>query len=126
MFATTLDHFHLRSLDPDAAADFYVDLLGLQRVDRLETPDSLRVILAAGPLRLFIERALPETGPAAPTPNRGYEHLGLRVEDLDAAVAALKAKGVVFTMDPKVMGPTLKIAFLRGPDDVLIELLQRG
>ena len=37
MFDATFDHLHLRSLDPDAAARFYVDNLGASLADRLET-----------------------------------------------------------------------------------------
>jgi hypothetical protein len=40
-------------------------------------------------------------------------------------VAELKARGAVFTMEPKLLRPGLRIAFLTGPEDVSIELLQR-
>ena len=48
------------------------------------------------------------------------------VPDLDAAAAALKAKGVEFTLEPKQARPGLRIAFVRGPQGISIELLQRG
>ena len=121
----SLDHLHLRSLDPDAAGRFYVERLGFAPADRVEMADTLRVIVALGSLRLFIERVPEGTLPAATPPHRGLEHLGLRVEDLDAAFAELKGAGVVFTMEPKQQRPGLRIAFLRGPDDVSIELLER-
>ena len=39
---------------------------------------------------------------------------------------ALKAKGVAFTMEPTTIRPGVRIAFLRAPENVSIELLQRG
>ena len=126
MFGIALDHLHLRSLDPDAAGRFYVDHLGATLADRVETGDSLRVVLSLAGVRLFIERAPAGMRAAADAPHRGLEHIGLKVDDLAAAAAALKAKGVAFTREPEEVRPGLRIAFIRGPDDVSIELLQRG
>ena len=50
----------------------------------------------------------------------------MTVENLDTAVSELKAKGVSFTMDPKEIRPGVKIAFLTAPQNVSIELIQRG
>ena len=125
MFEASFDHLHLRSLDPDAAGRFYVERLGATLSDRIEGPESLRVIVAFPGLRIFIERA-PETTPAGGTmPHRGLEHFGLRVPNIEAAVAELEAAGVEFTMPITSRGPALRIAFLRGPDGVSIELLER-
>ena len=66
------------------------------------------------------------TGDAPHAPHLGLEHIGLAVQDIDAVVAALKAKGVVFTMEPTTIRPGVRIAFLRGPEDVSIELLERS
>lgn len=121
----SLDHLHLRSPDPDAAARFYVESLGATPTDRIETPEMLRVIVALGGARLFIERVPADTRPGAEAPHLGLEHIGLTVPDLDEAAATLRAKGVVFTMEPKSPRPGLRIAFIRGPDGVPIELLER-
>ena len=45
---------------------------------------------------------------------------------IDAAVTALKAKGAAFTMEPTTIRPGVRIAFLRGPQNVSIELLERS
>ena len=125
MVEVLLDHLHLRSLDPDAAGRFYVDNLGATLVDRIEGPDSLRVVVSLAGLRLFLERVGSDMPPSAKPPHRGLEHIGFKVADLDAAAAALRDKGIVFTLEPKDMKPGLRIAFIRGPDDVSIELLER-
>jgi catechol 2,3-dioxygenase-like lactoylglutathione lyase family enzyme len=119
------DHAHLRSPDPDAAARFYVEVLGGTRRARDETPESLRVTVDLGGLALFIDRLRPERdGPPEP-PFRGLEHLGFAVDDVDAAIAAAEALGAVVSVRPHSPKPGLRIAFLTGPDGVRIELLRR-
>jgi predicted enzyme related to lactoylglutathione lyase len=46
------------------------------------------------------------------------------VKEIDAVVAELKAKGAQFTMEPTTIRPGVRIAFLRGPEGVAIELLE--
>ena len=53
-------------------------------------------------------------------------HFGLSVKEIDAVVAELKAKGAQFTMEPTTIRPGVRIAFLRGPEGVSIELLDRS
>ena len=126
-FDVAFDHCHMKSLDPDAAGQFYVDMLGATLVSRAETAAGvLRVSLKLAGLDLFIDRAPPDTPPCRPRPFLGLEHVGLTVADLDGAAAELKAKGVVFTLEPVDFRPGLRIAFIQGPDGVEIELLQRS
>ena len=120
-----LDHVHLRSTDAVAAAAFYVDALGARETGREGGNAVTRMVLDLGGLTLFIEQA-PELGPGATPPHRGLEHIGLRVDDLDAAMADLERRGVTIAMGIKEMRPGLRIAFIDGPDAVRIELLQRG
>ena len=125
MLQASFDHIHLRSLDPDAAAQFYVERLGATLADRIETADSLRTVIAFPGLRIFIDR-VPAGSPAGATPpHRGLEHFGLQVPDIDFAAAELMAAGVEFTMPVTELRQNLRIAFLRGPDGVSIELLER-
>jgi catechol 2,3-dioxygenase-like lactoylglutathione lyase family enzyme len=53
----------------------------------------------------------------------GYHHVGLRVEDLEAVHKDLSEKGYCFTVPPFEAGYA-KAAFFKGPDDILIELIQ--
>ncbi len=120
------DHIHLRSPDAEAAAGFYVSHLGAEIRDRVMNGDALRVIMNLGGTTVFVEQ-VPAGTPAAPVPpHQGIEHVGLQVSDLPATAAALKAKGVRFTMEPKQLRPGLMIAFIAAPDGVIVELLQRG
>jgi catechol 2,3-dioxygenase-like lactoylglutathione lyase family enzyme len=122
----TVDHIHLRSPDPDAAARFYVEMLQATVADRLEGPDSLRVVVDLAGLKLFIERVPPGTATVPPPPFQGLEHLGLAVANIDAVAAELKAKGVEFTLEPTSPKPGIRIAFFKAPDGVRIEILERS
>jgi hypothetical protein len=54
----------------------------------------------------------------------GYNHIGLEVEDIKAAFTNLSAQGYSFFMSPTDI-PGLRIAFFSGPEDIVIELVQR-
>ena len=121
-----IDHVHLRSVDPEAAAKFYIDMLGAAHVSRMETPTTLRVTVNLAGLLLFIERVPAGThGPLKP-PALGVEHIGLAVADLDAAAAELMAKGVEFSLAPTSPRPGVKIAFIKAPDGAQVEVLERA
>ena len=55
----------------------------------------------------------------------GLDHFGLRVDDMDAAVAELKRRGAHFSVEPRTIRPGVRIAFVQAPDNVRIELLER-
>jgi catechol 2,3-dioxygenase-like lactoylglutathione lyase family enzyme len=55
----------------------------------------------------------------------GLEHFGLTVDNLDAAVTELRAKGAEITVGPLMRNPGLYLAFVRGPEGVMVELVQR-
>lgn len=123
----TFEHIHLRSPDPEATAAFYETMFGAE-VIRSVVGGAPRIDLKLGGMDVFIAPAAPGSDVAAAPghPHLGLDHIGLHVREIDAVVAALKAKGAVFTMEPNTIRPGLRIAFLRGPEDVSIELLERS
>ncbi len=122
MSAFTFDHIHLRSPDPEATARFYQNVFG---ATLKHGPH--RIDIHLGGQVLFVSPVNDDaTGEAPSAPYRGLEHIGLAVTDIDAVVAEMKAKGVTFTMEPTTIRPGVRIAFLRGPENVSIELLERS
>lgn len=121
----TWDHIHLRSPDPRATAAFFVEMFGAAQTGEVMNGDKLRVVLKLDGMPLFIEEVPADTAAPPTPPFLGYEHIGLRVPDIEAEAARLKAKGVTFVMEPKEMSPVLKIAFIEGPEKIRIELLER-
>ena len=59
----------------------------------------------------------------APTRGRVVDHIGFAVDNLDVAMTQLKAVGVKVTAEPRAAGP-IKFAFIEGPDQVAIELIE--
>jgi catechol 2,3-dioxygenase-like lactoylglutathione lyase family enzyme len=127
MATYTWEHIHLRSPDPEATAQWYHDKLGAEIVRTPQQDGSTRIDLDLTGQKIFIAKADPASIGAPPQiPYMGLEHFGLTVPDMDAAVAELKGKGVSFTMEPRSIRPGVKIAFLTAPQNVSIELIQRG
>src|SRR5215475_8184030 len=116
MVKYTWDHIHLRTANPEATAQWYERMLGAE-VIRTMQQGKPRIDLKLGGANIFI---------APVAPYQGLDHFGLTVSGIDAVVAELKAKGVEFTRDPTTVRPGVRVAFLRAPEGVSIELLDRN
>lgn len=122
----TFDHIHLRSPGPEATAVFYERMFGAE-VLRSTQQGEPRVDIRLGGQIIFIAPIKGDnTAPPPSMPYRGLEHIGLAVTGLDQVVAELKAKGAEFTMEPTSIRPGIRICFVRGPENVAIELLERS
>jgi catechol 2,3-dioxygenase-like lactoylglutathione lyase family enzyme len=123
----TYDHIHLRTRDPQATIQYYHDMFDAELVEYTQSNGQPRVDLNLNGLTIFIAAVAPEAElPTAPSePYIGLDHLGLRVDNLDEAAAELKRRGATFIVEPKTIRPGVRIAFVQGPDDVRIELLER-
>jgi len=118
----TWDHVHIRTPDPEVTAKWFADTLGAEIV---RTPVRLDVRL--GSANIFLAPVTAGDGVNAPpaTPYQGLDHFGLAVKDIDDVAAHLKAKGVEFTKEPHTIRPGVRICFIRGPQGISIELLER-
>ena len=124
MSALTFDHIHLRCPDPEATAAWFEAMLGAAVIRSVQQGQP-RVDLTLGGIDIFL---LPEgVGAAAPpsAPHLGIDHFGFAVTGLNEYVARLKAKGVTFTMEPNEPRPGIRICFIRGPENISIEILER-
>ena len=123
----TWDHIRLCSPNPEATAAFYERMFGAE-VIRTMQQGKPRIDLKVGGANVFILPVVPgdKTNPPPTSPYQGLDHFGLSVTGIDAVVADLKAKGAEFTMEPNNIRPGIRIAFLRGPEGVSIELLERS
>ena len=126
MVTYSYDHIHLRSREPMDTARYFNQMFGAEIKESIQSDGQSRVDIDINGLIIFIAKA-EESTPAAPVdPYVGLDHFGRRVENLAAAAADLKAKGAEFSMEPKDLRPGLRIAFVRAPGDVRIELLERN
>ena len=123
----TWDHIHLRTTNPEAMAQWFEKMLGAE-VKRSMQQGKERIDLKLGGANIFIAPIGDgDNVNAAPKiPYRGLDHFGLAVSGIDEIAAGLKAKGVEFTKEPTTVRPGVRICFIRGPEGVSIELLDRS
>ena len=126
MSTFTYDHIHLRSPDPEKTAQYYQRMFGAEII-RTVQEGKPRIDMKIGGQNVFIApvAASSKVNPPPVTPYQGLDHFGLRVTDIDTVYADLKAKGAEFTMELNSPRPGVKICFIRGPEGVSIEVLER-
>jgi len=120
-------HLHLVSRDPLATARYYHKMFGARVIESLTPEGKPRIDLDLNGLPIYIVQPAPgENLPSSP-PGRyiGLDHFGLLVKNMDEAVADLKSKGADFAAEPVTVRPGLRIAFIRGPENVRIETAER-
>ncbi len=123
------DHIHLFSPDPLEAAKFYERMFNAKVVNTAKLSGGrTSVELSINGMTIIIVNPQAPPEPASTPPGTGYGlmHFGLKTDNIEAAVADLKAKGVKFRDEIREVRPGFKICFLWAPDNVLIELLERG
>ncbi|HTW51388.1 MAG TPA: VOC family protein, partial [Stellaceae bacterium] len=106
---------------------WYAKMFGAEIVRSVMTSGIERTDIKLAGVNHFIAK-VPDSAELAEKPESsfvGLDHIGLRVNGIDAVCDALKAKGAEFTVEPKTIRPGVRIAFVRGPQNVLIELLDR-
>ncbi len=126
-----INHVHIRSSDPHASASWYEKHFGARIIsDREIMPGTITVSMdVGGPVRLNISSkpdGSPDTRAVAELNRLGLEHFGFDVEDLEAELDKLEKAAVRIVLPlTEVVGGT-RLAYIEGPDDVLIELVQRA
>ena len=118
-------HVMVRVLDLEASMRFY-GLLGLREIRRWENEAgrfTLIFMAAPGQDEVPVELTFNWDGDTGlPSDGRHFGHLAFEVDDIYAMCAHLQANGVVINRPPR----DGHMAFVRSPDNVSIELLQRG
>jgi lactoylglutathione lyase len=117
-------HTMVRVTDLDASIDFYCNKLGLVELRRHEVPAGryTLVFLAAPGNDLAQVELTHNWDPEVYTGGRNFGHLAYEVEDIYAACQRLLDRGVTINRPPR----DGRMAFVRSPDRISVELLQRG
>lgn len=117
-------HTMVRVTDITESLKFYCDALGLEEVRRRENPQgryTLVFLAAPGDHTAQVELTY-NWDPEAYGVGRAFGHLAYEVEDIYAACRRLMAHGVTINRPPR----DGHMAFVRSPDQVSVELLQKG
>jgi lactoylglutathione lyase len=116
-------HTMLRVSDPDATIRFF-NLLGLQERRRFDVPEGRYTLIFLGVPgdeggEVELTHNWDESGYSG---GRIFGHLAYQVDDIYASCQRLMDGGVAINRPPR----DGRMAFVRSPDNVSIELLQRG
>lgn len=117
-------HTMVRVSDLDASLDFYCAKLGLveqRRWDNEKGRFTLVFLTAPGDEDVAVELTY-NWDPEAYDGGRNFGHLAYEVDDIYATCQHLMNNGVVINRPPR----DGRMAFVRSPDNISIELLQKG
>ncbi len=117
-------HTMVRVTDIDASLDFYCDKLGLTELRRYDSEQgrfTLVFLAAPGDEDAQIELTY-NWDPEDYGEGRNFGHIAYRVDDIYAVCQRLSDGGVTINRPPR----DGRMAFVRSPDNISIELLQKG
>jgi len=138
-----MDHVGIVVDDLAAATEFFAELgLELQGeralegrwVDRIVGLDGVRTELAMmqtpdgnGRLELvkFHSPSSPGDNRHAPANTPGIRHIAFEVEDIDAVVARLRARGGELVGELERYEDIYRLCYLRGPEGIIVELAEK-
>ncbi|NJD53013.1 MAG: VOC family protein [Candidatus Methanoperedens sp.] len=130
-----IDHIGIITNDLDQSVGFYTDVLGFSIFSRIEMAE-------AGLSAVFVEKngskieLMKCRGKNVPERSEGVklkigegsipidDHITFSVDDIEATVSQIKKKGIVFHLEPVQLEGGMKLAFLKDPNGVLIELVE--
>jgi catechol 2,3-dioxygenase-like lactoylglutathione lyase family enzyme len=137
-----MDHVGIVVDDLAAAIEFFV-ALGLEvqgrwsgggpSVDRIVGLEGVRTDAAMlrtpdgnGRLELIRFHSPPSEGDDRPAPanTRGLRHLAFAVEDIEAVLARLRARGAELVGELVRYGDSYRLCYVRGPEGIIVELAE--
>jgi lactoylglutathione lyase len=118
-------HVMVRVKDLDASMHFYCDLMGLEEIKRYESEQgrfTLVYLAAPGQPEVPLELTYNWDGDTGlPSDSRHFGHLAYEVDNIYETCQFLQDNGVVINRPPR----DGRMAFVRSPDNISIELLQK-
>jgi catechol 2,3-dioxygenase-like lactoylglutathione lyase family enzyme len=138
-----MDHVGIVVDDLEAATAFFLELgctlrgeaeLGGGVVDRVVGLEGVRTEIAMvetpdGHGKLELTKFHAPAGPAgdrqAPANTPGLRHITFAVDDLDAAVAGVRARGGALVGEIERYGDSYRLCYVRGPEGIIVELAER-
>ncbi|MGH7309441.1 MAG: VOC family protein [Candidatus Rokuibacteriota bacterium] len=124
-----INHIHLKAPDPRKTAEWYVKAFAFKivgdetrsfgdRFIRCQSEDGGMAVNISG------ARTGEKLGPGDASAHHGLEHFGLDSQNLEADISRLEGLGARLLEGPIQVPNGPRIAFLRAPDDVRVELIE--
>ena len=125
----SVNHVHIRAKDPDESAKWYEEFFDAKILSSREVmPGTITVSMdAGGPVRLNIS-SQPEGSSDNTVPAElyrlGRENFGFDTTDIEFDIRKFESAGVRIVLPITEISGGTKLAYIEGPDKVLIELVQ--
>jgi catechol 2,3-dioxygenase-like lactoylglutathione lyase family enzyme len=125
-----INHIHLKAPDPRKTAEWYEKAFAFKIVSdetRVFGDRFVRCQSDDGGLMVNISgaRTGERLGPGDANAHHGLEHFGFDSDDIEGDIARLQGLGARLLEGPTQVPNGPRIAFLRAPDDVRVELVER-
>jgi len=126
-------HVHIKCHDLDSTKKFYEEMFNANLLFEEEVRNARIAMMEIGGTYIHLSEAGPEEDLEPSKQPRGkvwirygIGHFGFRVKDLDEAVRELKTRGAEFIQEPRDIREGVRVAFIRGPEDDVIEISERS
>ena len=118
-------HTRMRVSDLNQTIQFYVNVLGLEVLERKTSPRGSQLAFLRVPNsdELIELTSFPPSGPVKV--QEDLVHLAFQVESLDETMASLTAKGIKVTDGPTQTSSGSRFIFIDAPDGYEVELIER-
>jgi lactoylglutathione lyase len=125
MKVTKLLHTRMRVSDMEQTIVFYINVLGLEVLERKVSPrgSHLAFLKVPNSEELIELTSFPPSGPVKV--QEDLVHLAFQVDNLDDTIALLNAQGVKITDGPTQSSSGSRFIFIDAPDGYEIELIER-
>jgi catechol 2,3-dioxygenase-like lactoylglutathione lyase family enzyme len=128
--AFRINHIHLKAPDPRKTAEWYTKAFNFKIVSdetRVFGDRFIRCTSEDGGMAVNISgaRTKETLGPGDASAHHGLEHFGFDTEDIEADIRRLEGLGARLLEGPIQNPNGPRIAFLKAPDDVRVELVER-
>lgn len=123
-----VDHLGIAVESLQESLPFYTEKLGLSVAEEMEIPGRVKIVTLA--LEDACIELLEYLEPLEERKNSGrvagIAHFAVGVQDIEETMAKLKERGVEFVdAAPRTIPNGVRVAFLKAPDNVLIELVEK-
>lgn len=114
--------------DIDKSLSFYVDLLGLKKLEELPLWFGTMHRLGFGDsfVKLIDPKEVPPAGTVGLDKELGFRYLTFQISNLDEVCKACESAGVPFELSQRELAHGVAIAMVRDPDGNVVEFVQRA
>jgi len=123
-----LNHIHLKSLDPEKAANWWVTAFNFKIIGDMTRHTGDRFINCEAENGTKVNISGPLDGQSLPESDsgvkQGLEHFGFDVTDIDAEIERLAGLGAALLDGPNELPNGTRFCWVEAPDNVRVELIQ--